>query len=486
MRFSVIAFAILFSAGISASQDREYSRIEISSDGCQSVELSKPAHQETDSSGLRYNGVPYPLTSDWNNSIRRQVGGLAVADLNNDGRQDLYVGCYTSNSFPPYPDWTNLIYYNTGNSLEANPSWISADQRHTGDVQIGDINRDGYPDVFSANGGTAFAPSVIYYGGPTGPDNVPDWIASPPQATWCTAATLFDFDHDGDLDVFTTNQGVSPNPYRPMYGYRNNNGSLETSPFWQSDESSIQNGLSFGDFDGDGWEDLAVAKWVNFQPAIYKNILGALQTTPIWQSGNTGGNRCVSWTDVDGDGDLDLAIGASPPALFTNTNGTFSQTWTAQPTFVTQPEDMKFFDVDRDGDMDLAEIQFSTGRVNIYLNTAGQLSQTPSWSYDDASVGSAIAFGDINGDTWPDLVVGINGDISVRVFYARIPVIPGDMNCDGQVNLGDIEPMVLALLDPKGYAATFPYCGSSRGDLNFDTVLDGSDLQAFSLAVIGP
>jgi hypothetical protein len=434
----------------------------------------------------RGGGVPYPLVPDWSNTVRRQVGAVSAADLNGDGRVDLVVGCYTSQSFPPYEDWENLIYYNTGNQLEPVASWVSADEVHTGDIQIGDINGDRYPDIFSANGGFAFSPSRIYYGGPDGPDNMPDWTAAPPQATWTTAATLFDFDHDGDLDVFTTTQGASPDPYRPILGFRNDNGVLETTPFWISSQAAIQNGLDFADLDGDGWEDLAVAKWVNFETSIYKNIAGVLQTTPVWTSGFTGGDRGAAWGRIKPDTWPDLAVGRDPTVAYTNELGTLVQTYTSMPVFETNPQELKLWDVDRDGDDDLAEIQFGGGRVNIYINDNGALAQTPSWSYDDPNSGNAIGFGDINGDTWDDLIIGTTGQPCVKVFYAQIPFILADMNCDGRVNELDIDAFVTALLDPALYAATWPYCSVTRGDLNGDTFIDGLDANGFAQAVISP
>ncbi len=460
-------------------------RVEVSKDGHYRVELTEPA-DDSENASFRFNGVPYLTTSDWNNNLRRQVSAVLVADVNNDGKNDLLVGCYTSSSFPPYPEWTNLIYYNIGGTLEATPSWISGSQVHTGDLAVGDINKDGYPDVFSADGGGGFSPSRIYFGTSSGPSTTAGWIATPSPSTWTTGVALFDFDHDGDLDAFTSNQGVSPNPYRRMLGYRNNDGVMETTPFWQSDEEAISSGPSFGDLDGDGWEDLAVGKWVNFQTAVYKNVNGVLQTFPVWQSGLTGGDRGTAWADVDGDNDLDLAVGRSPMMLYTNTGGVLNQTWAAAPPFSTQPQDMKFVDVDRDGDQDLAEFQFSTGRAHIYLNTNGVLSNAPAYTYDDASTGNAIAFGDINGDGWDDMAIGINGDISVRVFFARIPVIIGDMNCDGLVNLDDVDPFVLAQLDPAAYAAAYPFCSTSRGDVNTDALLDGGDVQGFTNLLTNP
>jgi len=484
------AFALVAVGAVAATavpSRAEPQPIEVSPDARERVVRPAKADAPPASApAARYNGVPYPAMPDWQNTLRRQVGGLAAADLNGDGRADVIVGCYISQSFPPYTDWENLIYYNVGGQLETEPSWISADEVHTGDIVIGDVNRDGYPDIVSVNGGTAFSPTRIYYGGPAGPDNVFDWASASPQATWATAGTLFDFDHDGDLDLFTANQGVSPNPYRPIYGFRNNNGVLEAAPFWQSDESSIQGGVAFADLDGDGWEDLAVSKWVNFQTAVHRVLAGALQTSPAWNSGHTGGDRGVSWADVNGDGWPDLAVGRSPIVLYTNVGGVLTHTWTAAPPFATQPQDMKFFDVDRDGDEDLVEVQFSTGRVHIYLNTGGTLSTAPSWTWDDAAVGTAVAFGDINGDGWPDLVAGFSGQPCVKVFYARIPDVPGDMNCDGLLDEQDVPPFALALLDPPAYQAAFPACNILRGDLTGNGALAGDDVEPFVGLLLAP
>mgnify|MGYP000326095742 CR=1 FL=1 len=68
---------------------------------------------------------------------------LAHALLGDDW-PDIVVGCYISNSFPPYTDWENLIYFNDADVIEAEPSWVSADEVSTGDVQVGFINDDEY------------------------------------------------------------------------------------------------------------------------------------------------------------------------------------------------------------------------------------------------------------------------------------------------------------------------------------------------------
>jgi hypothetical protein len=391
--------------------------IEISSDGKETVVLTPSATDETVIRGR--SSVPYGSAPDWSNTLRMQVGGLQVADMNGDGWPDVVVGCYHSNSFPPYDDWENLIYFNNGSELETDPSWISTDEVSTGDIQVALINDDVYPDVFAANGGSTTAHSVIYWGGPGGPSTTGGWFSAEPGGAWNNYAMPFDFDHDGDMDVFTANQGFSQfDAHRPMFMSLNTDGVLATVPTWQSAEASLQNFLAFADYDGDGWEDLAVSKWVNFESGIYKNLAGVMATVPVWTTGDDDSDKGIAWADVDGNDWPDLALGHDPTQLWTNDAGALSMTWTSTATYHGH-SDMRFHDVDLDGDQDLAETHFSDGKVHIYLNQDGVLDSAPSWTYDSSSVGTAIAFGLINDDIWPDLVVGNSGEPCVKVFYSQ-------------------------------------------------------------------
>lgn len=390
--------------------------VEVSSDGHETV-IVEPAETDGRVIAVR-SSVPYGTAPDWQNALRRQVGGLQVADMNGDGRMDIVVGCYISSSYPPYTDWENLIYFNTGSEPEADPSWVSADEVSTGDVQVAFIDADTFPDVFAANGGSSMSPSVVYFGGASGPSTVPGWVSAELALAWNNYALPFDVDHDGDVDVITANQGNSPtDAYRPMYIFFNDAGTLANVPGWASAEWSIQNFLAVADYDGDEWEDLAVSKWSNWQSGVYRNVGGAIGATPVWTTGDTDSDKGVAWADVDGNGHPDLALGHDPTQLWSNDAGVLSVGWTSGATYFGH-SDIRFCDVDRDGDEDLAEVHFSDGKVHIYLNEEGLLDSAPSWTYDSPTVGTAIAFGDINGDGWPDLVVGNSGEPCVKVFYA--------------------------------------------------------------------
>jgi uncharacterized membrane protein len=60
------------------------------------------------------------------------------------------------------------------------------------------------------------------------------------------------------------------------------------------------------------------------------------------------------------------------------------------------------------------------------------------------------------------------------------PFVLADMNCDGRVDIGDIDPFVLALVDLEEHARTYPDChGDWAGDANQDGRFDFDDIDAF-------
>jgi len=65
------------------------------------------------------------------------------------------------------------------------------------------------------------------------------------------------------------------------------------------------------------------------------------------------------------------------------------------------------------------------------------------------------------------------------------PLLIGDLNCDGVVNFGDINPFVLALANPDAYAAAYADCEILAADINGDGVVDFRDINAFVQLLTG-
>jgi hypothetical protein len=123
-------------------------------------------------------------------------------------------------------------------------------------------------------------------------------------------------DNDGDLDLLLGNSGANR-----LYA---NDGAGNLTSAWISDEVQMTEGAAWGDWDGDGDLDLAVAN--HDQPnRLYENVGSTLSLTPIWASNQAERSWDLAWGDADNDGDLDLAVADFDHLrLYENTGGSLN------------------------------------------------------------------------------------------------------------------------------------------------------------------
>jgi hypothetical protein len=78
---------------------------------------------------------------------------------------------------------------------------------------------------------------------------------------------------------------------------------------------------------------------------------------------------------------------------------------------------------------------------------------------------------------------------STSVYWDDISLVPaypvGDLNCDGEVGFGDINPFVLALSNPDGYVLEFLACDIQNGDINRDGSIGFGDINPFVALLTG-
>ena len=61
----------------------------------------------------------------------------------------------------------------------------------------------------------------------------------------------------------------------------------------------------------------------------------------------------------------------------------------------------------------------------------------------------------------------------------------GDINCDGSIDFGDIDPFVLALTDPTTYAERYAECHIELADLSGDGLVNNGDIDPFVALLVG-
>ncbi|HRV94323.1 MAG TPA: FG-GAP-like repeat-containing protein, partial [Anaerolineae bacterium] len=229
--------------------------------------------------------------------------------------------------------------------------------------------------------------------------------------------TWGDVDRDGDLDLAVAGEST-------LQLFENVNGTIETTPIL--DENVGQpTALEWGDFNGDGFPDLAVGQGEYYYNSIYRNRNGQLQTNvnAIWQSSNRGNTFDLAWGDVDNDGDLDLAVGDENKGtrLYLNDGGDL-QREPAWESAITNSWAVRlaWVDVDGDGDLDLTQ-SGTDSAVIIYLNSGGVLPTTTQIASPAKTTNTfALAWGDIDNDDQSELAAG-NLQNSLSNYSAPYP-----------------------------------------------------------------
>ncbi len=274
--------------------------------------------------GIRFNNQVED-TKDFNIFKYRNFyngAGVAIGDVNHDGLPDIF---FTSNQHE------NQLYLNKGNwkfeEVAAKSGLTSTHHWHTG-VTMVDINGDGWLDIYVCNGGEIPGDdraNELYINQRNGQFKEEAHAYGLDDRGISTQAVFFDYDHDGDLDCFilnNSNKSVESFGYSsklrnirdPENGdrlYRNDKGHFNDV----SQQAGIYGsaiafglGVTVGDLNNDGWEDLYVSNdfferdylYLNQHDGTFKEVIG--DAMGHMSQGSMGSDMA----DINNDGWLDI------------------------------------------------------------------------------------------------------------------------------------------------------------------------------------
>jgi len=251
-------------------------------------------------------------------------GGVGIADFNHDGLEDIFFAGNEASC---------RLYLNKGNlSFEdvTQQAGLTTTQWCTG-IAVADVNNDGWADIYVCAAGypqperrknllfinqgkpgkPAFTESAAAYG-----------LA---DTAYSTQASFFDFDLDGDLDLYVmnhANERASLNTPLPKklngeggsndHLYRNNGN--ETFTDITKAAGILTEGYGLGiavhDVNGDGWPDIYIANDFIYNDILYINEGGKRfsdQITQYFEHQGYNGMGC-DWADYNNDALPDLLV----------------------------------------------------------------------------------------------------------------------------------------------------------------------------------
>jgi len=209
--------------------------------------------------------------------------GCAWGDYDNDGKIDLFV-CGGRGSVPA----PNRLYHNNGDGTFTRVTTagsIVTDQGVCKTCAWGDYDNDGFLDLFVSNAASGVG-NFLYHNNRDGTFTriTSDIVVNDPGNNIVCGA-WGDYDNDGFLDLFVTDEGIStitPTVVNRLY-HNNGNGTFtKITTGSPANEYSDCFGCCFIDYDNDGFLDLFAARGDNRGSFLYHNNLPATGNSNAW------------------------------------------------------------------------------------------------------------------------------------------------------------------------------------------------------------
>lgn len=236
----------------------------------------------------------------------------AFVDYDRDGKLDLFISNYQPTRF-------NELFHNEGNGefKKVEDGVISNTQSEAVGNTWADYDNDGFPDllVLDNRGGK----NKVFHNNGNGTFRLDSTSAICKDGGYSVGSCWGDIDNDGDLDLFIANTSDKKN-----YLYINNGNGTFTKDITSivSNDTAQSHGCSFVDVDNDGDLDLYVTNDHGLKFLYLNDGKGHFtKVTNDLVNANYGSSFGHAWGDFNHDGYLDLAVathGHQPNRVFLN------------------------------------------------------------------------------------------------------------------------------------------------------------------------
>jgi len=344
-------------------------------------------------------------------------GQVVLTDVNGDGQIDLVTRHLLQRAI-------NVQLGNgAGRFVAAAGSPITLAYR-PGHIELADLNGDKIPDLAVSHSDRDAVD--IFFGDGKGGFKLAagsPLTVSNDNSSYTRGLHLVDLNEDGNLDIVTTNR--HQNTFATLLG--DGRGGFAPGPrtSFRSDQEDYA--LAFGDMDGDGHLDLAVASgersshtppgWVIIQrgngKGEFKETTAAPLSIPL-------GARRVTLGDVNGDQRLDILITDSHHSLsvlLNRGNGDFTPAAASPYSLGTEAFDIAIADVNHDQKSDL--IAATVQSVTVLLGQNGGFTPAPGSPFRAGPGAYHLTLGDINKDGKLDIAAASFEGNAVTLLLGR-------------------------------------------------------------------
>ncbi len=366
--------------------------------------------------------------------------GVALGDLDGDGKTDVAVTDYFANSIRIFRNTSTPGTIDVGSFAPSISFGVGINPYK---IAIADIDGDGKLDIIASNwnGSTI---SIFRNTSTVGSLTTSSFAARLDLATGAAPFNIScqDLDGDGKTDIAVGNAGGSSISIWQNIGTP---GSITAASFNpRLDIAGPSTGLAIADMDLDGKPDLIAGYNLGSFIGVARNISvpGTLTTGSFAAYVNF---AVAAWPehlvvgDLDGDNLPDIVTSSTPANQIsilknTSTPGTIvTSSFSAAVIInaidgITEPQGVSITDFDGDGLPDIG-LSNQTGRASIYknANTPGIItlaSFLPRVNYSPTGNARDLASGDIDGDGKPDLVVAAWSSPSLVVLRNTVSSLP--------------------------------------------------------------